>query len=311
MRRPLAPALGLAVALAGPAAAVTWPLDTDTEVVGELIIDTLREGDRLVDMARMHNIGFVEMAAANPDLDPWLPSPGTEVRVPQLHVLPDGPREGIVVNLAERRLYYFAPSWPDRDGPVVSTHPVGVGLAERATPLTRTRVTARVDDPAWYPTPEVRDWYRRERDVELPPVVPPGPDNPLGRHALVLAGDGLLIHGTHRPAGVGMRVSQGCIRLYPESIANLIRRVPVGTPVRIVDEPVRAGWRDDRLYVEVDPAGDGPSSGHEAENWRRLEQALRAQAAVDDVDVDFDAARAAFERADGVPAAVGRRRPGR
>lgn len=311
MRRPLAPALGLAAALAGPAAAVTWPLDTDTEVVGELITDTLREGDRLVDMARMHNVGFVEMAAANPGLDPWLPSPGTEVRVPQLHVLPDGPREGIVVNLAERRLYYFAPSWPDRDGPVVSTHPVGVGLAERATPLMRTRVTARVDDPAWYPTPEVRDWYRRERDVELPPVVPPGPDNPLGRHALVLAGDGLLIHGTDRPAGVGMRVSQGCIRLYPESIANLIRRVPVGTPVRIVDEPVRAGWRDDRLYFEVDPAGHAPSSGHEAETWRRLEQALRARAAVDDVDVDFDAARAAFKRADGVPAAVGRRRPGR
>jgi L,D-transpeptidase ErfK/SrfK len=303
-------ALLLLVLAAGPVGAVTWPLPPGTDVIGELTTDTLREGDRLVDMARMHNIGFVEMAAANPGLDPWLPSPGTEVRVPQLHVLPDGPREGIVINLAERRLYFFSDRWPDRDGPVVSTHPVGVGLAERATPLVSTRVTARVDDPAWYPTAEVRDWYRRVRDIELPPVVPPGDDNPLGRHALILAGDGLLIHGTHRPAGVGMRVSQGCIRLYPESIAKLIGQVPIGTPVRIIDEPIRTGWRDDRLYLEVDPAGDDPAAPRDAAAWQPLERRLREHAAQGSVRIDFDAARAAFERADGVPAVVGHRSPG-
>jgi L,D-transpeptidase ErfK/SrfK len=299
------------VAAVGPAGAVTWPMAAEDEIVGELITDTLRDGDRLVDMARMHNIGFAEMRAANPGLDPWLPAPGTKVRVPQLHVLPDGSREGIVVNLAERRLYYFASSWPDRDGPVVSTHPVGVGLAERATPVIETRVTARVDDPAWYPTPEVRLWYRRERGIELPPVVPPGPDNPLGRHALILAGDGLLIHGTHRPAGVGMRVSQGCIRLYPESIANLVRQVPVGTPVRIIDEPVRTGWRADRLYLEVDPSGEAIETVHSSAVWRRLERKLRGFGVSPDTEIDLDAARRAFERADGVPAVIGHRAPRR
>jgi L,D-transpeptidase ErfK/SrfK len=299
-------ALLLAIPTIGvpPAAAVTWPMAPDKQVIGELTTDTLRPGDRLVDMARMHNIGFVEMRAANPGLDPWLPKAGERITVPQLHVLPEGEREGIVINLSERRLYYFAASWPDREGPVVSTHPVGVGLAERATPLTRTRVTARVEDPAWYPTEPVRDWYRRVRDIDLPAVVPPGPDNPLGRHALILEGDGLLIHGTHRPAGVGMRVSQGCIRLYPESIANLIRQVPVGTPVRIVDQPARLGWRRDRLYAEIDPPGDAADDRHGDGIWRQLLADASARAGARDAVVDRTALREAFRRADGIPVVV-------
>lgn len=295
----------LLVALAvPPAAAVTWPMARDKQVIGELTTDVLRPGDRLVDMARMHNIGFVEMRAANPGLDPWLPKAGERITVPQLHVLPESAREGIVINLAERRLYYFAAEWPDRDGAVVSTHPVGVGLAERATPLTRTRVTARVEDPAWYPTEPVRDWYRRVRDIELPAVVPPGPENPLGRHALILEGDGLLIHGTHRPAGVGMRVSQGCIRLYPESIANLIGQVPVGTPVRIVDQPARLGWRRDRLYAEIDPPGDTPGDQHGERVWRQLLADASTRAEARGAALDRTALREAFRRADGIPVVV-------
>jgi len=295
--------LMLAIGLTPPANAVVWPLAESEQVVGELIRDPLRGEDTLVEMARMHNIGHFEIRAANPDIDPWLPNPGAEVLIPQLHVLPDAPREGIVVNLAERRLYYFTDAWPDRDGAVVSTHPVGVGLLDRATPVTQARVTAKVDNPAWYPNAETREWYRREKNEILPFMVPAGPENPLGRHALILDTDGLLIHGTHRPAGVGMRVSQGCIRLYPESIANLIGQVPVGTVVRIIDQPARAGWRGEALYLEVDPAGDDPETRHEEAIWHDLRTRLEARAA-GRAEIDWDTARAVFERADGVPVVV-------
>jgi len=293
----------LVFAAACPLHAVEWPLVDDRQVVGELITDRLRGEDTLVDMARMHNIGHFEIRAANLQLDPWLPRPGAEVLIPQLHVLPDVEREGIVVNLAERRLYYFTETWPDRDGAVVSTHPVGVGLLDRATPVAQARVTAKVDNPAWYPNQNTRDWYRREKNEILPAVVPAGPENPLGQHALILDADGLLIHGTHRPSGVGMRVSQGCIRLYPESIASLIGQVPVGTRVRIIDQPARSGWRGEALYLEVDPAGDEPETRHDEGVWRDLRAHLENRAA-GRAEVDWDKARAAFERADGVPVVV-------
>ncbi len=294
--------LVLALCAAAPSAAVVWPLPTGDDVVGDLIEDRTRGDQRPLDLARMHNIGHNELRAANPDVDPWLPAAGLRLRIPQLHVLPDGPREGIVVNLSERRLYYFTDNWPDYDGPVVDTHPVGVGLFERATPLIETRVTARLDDPAWYPTDEVRAFYAAT-GRELGAMVPAGPDNPLGQHALKLAGDGLLIHGTHRPDGVGLRVSQGCIRLFPESIASLIRQVPVGTAVRILRQPVRAGWRGDALYLEIDPVEDGepPLPGWDAVR-------ARVEAAAADrpgADMDWDRVRAALDRADGVPVRVG------
>jgi len=286
--------------------AVTWPWLADEDVIGELIEDRLWDEHTPIDLARMHNIGHNEIRLANPELDPWLPNPGKTLLIPQLHVLPEVQREGIVINLSERRLYYFAPEWPDRDGPVVSTHPVGVGLLDRATPETLTRVTARLDDPAWYPTPEVRAWYRREQDTILPAVIPPGPDNPLGRHALILESDGLMIHGTHRPAGVGMRVSQGCIRLYPEGIARLIRQVPIGTPVRIIDQPVRLGWRDATLYLEVDAAGDDPEDRHEEAIWQELSARLTKIAEDRSISIDFERARQVLEAARSVPVAIGR-----
>lgn len=302
----------VALLLPLPGTAAVWPLPPGTEVVGELISDRLRHDDTLLDMARMHNIGQLEMRAANPGLDPWLPKPGATVRVPQLHVLPEAERDGIVINLSERRLYYFSPDWPDRDGPVVSTHPVGVGLLDRATPVTRTRVTARLDQPAWYPTAEVRAWYRDEKNEILASMIPPGPDNPLGEHAMILDADGLMIHGTHRPAGVGMRVSQGCIRLYPESIAALIRQIPVGTPVQIVDQPIRLGWRSGVLYLEVDPAeGDeverflpGQWPRHPEAMWEELRQRVLVRVNGTPAQPDWARARAAFERADGVPVEI-------
>ncbi|MBY6204370.1 L,D-transpeptidase family protein [Halomonas denitrificans] len=296
-------ALGLAALVlmaSSPTSAVVWPLTPGDDVIGELIVDRTRGEQRPLDLARMHNIGHNEIRAANPDVDPWLPMAGLRLRIPQLHVLPDGPREGIVVNLSERRLYFFTDDWPDWDGPVVDTHPVGVGLSERATPLVETEVTARLDDPAWYPTDEVRAYYA-STGRELGAMVPAGPENPLGRHALKLAGEGLLIHGTHRPDGVGLRVSQGCIRLFPESIASLIRQVPVGTPVRIVRQPVRVGWKGDALYLEVDPVEDGePPLPEWSEVQARVDAAQRSG-----TRVDWNVVRSAYADADGVPVRIG------
>jgi L,D-transpeptidase ErfK/SrfK len=289
--------------LSAPALAVVWSLADGQDVVGELIEDRLRGDQRPLDLARMHNIGHSEIRAANPEVDPWLPDPGRVLKIPQLHVLPDGPREGIVINLSERRLYYFAETWPDREGPVVDTHAVGVGLFERATPVITTRVSARLEDPAWYPNEATKAYYAREGRT-LPSVVPPGPENPLGRHALVLADDGLLIHGTHRPDGVGLAVSQGCIRLYPESIEWLIREVPVGTPVRIVDQPVRLGWLEGSLYLEIDPPEEGRP---ELPGWSEIEARVRSAAGGDragDRGVDWDRVRAVYERSDGVPVRI-------
>ncbi|MDT8439097.1 MAG: L,D-transpeptidase family protein [Wenzhouxiangellaceae bacterium] len=278
---------------------MTWP-DDGSDVIGELIRDRLRGDETLLDVARLHNIGFLEIVAANPTLDPWLPKPGAEVIIPQLHVLPEGEREGIVINRGERRMYYFAERWPDRDGPVIVTDPVGIGIAGRDTPTTETRVTARLDQPAWYPTAEVRAWYKRERNIELPVMVPAGDDNPLGEHALVLDGDGLLIHGTIRPAGVGMAVSQGCIRLYPERIRFLVQQVPIGTSVRIIDQPVRLGRRGDKLYLEVDPVDD-EGSAHPETRWTELQARLGRRAGT----IDHALARELFERADGIPRVIG------
>ncbi len=281
-----------------------WPLAEGDEVIGELTADRMRPGDTLVDMARMHSLGHFEIRAANPGMDPWLEYPGREITIPQLHVLPKISHQGVVVNLSDRRLYYFDNRQGDSDLRRIITHPVGVGLVDRATPVVDTRVTARVENPAWYPPPLVREWYRRELGQTLPSVVPAGPENPLGAHALVLDADGLVIHGTHRPTGVGMQVSQGCIRLYPESIASLIHQVPVGTRVRIIDQPARLGWRGDRLYLQIDPAGEEPGDRHAEHLWQDLLQRIETRAGQRRAEPDLEAARAAFERADGVAVAI-------
>lgn len=298
------------LAASAPLAAVTWPHDPDSDVIGQPAHDVIREGDTLVTMARMHDLGHWDIRRANPEVDVWLPRPGTRIFIPQQYVLPDAPREGIVVNLAETRLYFFPDErLPDTDGPMVVTHPIGIGILERATPTGSTRVTHKLDDPAWYPTDQVRAFYAAEGRT-LPRMVPPGPDNPLGEHAIILERKGYLIHGTHRPAGVGMRVSQGCIRLYPESIRSLIRQVPVGTPVHIVDQRIKAGFHGGQIFVEVHPPADreAPSDTDAArrELERRVESLIRRHGDAVHGQVDEQLLAAALARADGVATVVTR-----
>ncbi len=224
----------------GLAAGGGWAQD----VVGEMQTYRTVYEDTLLDVARRFDLGFVEMRAANPDVDLWLPGAGTEVILSTAHLLPDAPRDGVVINLAEMRLYYFA----EPNG-VPQTHPVGIGRAGRLTPLGRTSIERKAADPAWYPPQSIR-----AEKPYLPAVVAPGPDNPLGEFALYLAWPAYLIHGTNNPWGIGRRVSSGCIRMYPEDIERLYGAIPIGAPVTVVDQPVKFGSIDGALYIEVHPS---------------------------------------------------------
>jgi L,D-transpeptidase ErfK/SrfK len=210
------------------------------DLVGRLAFHEARAEDTFVDLAPALGVGYVELVAANLGVDPWLPKAGTRLVLPRARLLPSGPREGIVVNLGDLRLYLFEPGQPVRSAPI------GVAKDGYATPVGVTEVKAKREKPTWTPGPSARrDGY--------PAQVPPGPDNPLGEHALYLGWPGYLIHGTNDPRGVGRHSSRGCIRMYPQHIAALFERVEPGTKVRVVNEPVKLGWIGSQLYLEVNP----------------------------------------------------------
>ena len=221
------------------------------DVVGAVATVTAREEDTLIDIARRNGLGYHDIVRANPDVNVWVPGEGTEVVLPTRFVLPPGPRRGIVLNLAEYRLYYY-PEPAEGEPAYVMTYPISIGRMDWETPLGSTSVVSKVTDPSWYPPQSVRDEHEAD-GRPLPRVVPPGPDNPLGRYAMRLGIPGYLIHSTNRPAGVGMRVTHGSIRMFPEDIEYLFPNVDVNTPVRIINTPVKIGWFGDELVVEVHP----------------------------------------------------------
>ena len=294
--------LALLFAMLSSSAGATreYPLPAPgTDLVGEVFWVTARHEDTLVQLAREHDLGANELSRANPDVDAWLPGEGTRIRLPIAFLLPPGPREGLVVNLAEYRLYYFPPG-ENR----VLTAPVGIGRDAFRTPVLETRVTDRIEQPSWTPPRSVRESYAR-RGMELARVVPPGPDNPLGEYAMVLGAPGYLIHGTNQSFGVGARVSHGCMRLYPEDIEKLVWEVPVGTPVRIIHAPYKVGWRGDELILQAHQ----PLVEFEDEN---IETVLRQQLGEglgggrNDWELTHRTARAAR----GVPVVIGARDEG-
>ena len=229
-------------------------------VVGWEGVTIAKQEDTLADIARTFKLGHDEMRLANPDLDFWLPGAGTRVILPTRYILPHAERKGIVLNVPEMRLYYFPPVRPNEDATVV-TYPISIGRMDWSTPLGRHRITAKIRDPSWTPPASILKEAEAAGEP-LPRFIPPGRDNPLGAFALRLDLPSYLIHGTNRPYGVGMRVTHGCIRMYPEDIERLFPQVPVGTPVNIVDQPVKVGWLGDTLFMEVhppleeDPVGD-------------------------------------------------------
>jgi L,D-transpeptidase ErfK/SrfK len=216
--------------------------DPEPIIVGRLATYRTSHDDTLADVALRFNLGYVSLVAANPGIDPWVPGEGTEIVLPLAHLLPDAPREGIVINLPEMRLYFF-----DKDGGV-QTYPLGVGREGLETPRGTTEIKRKAENPIWYPTAATR-----ADDPELPAAVPPGEDNPLGTRALYLGWPAYLIHGTNRPYGIGRRTSRGCIRMYTEDVERLYPQVPVGTKVTVIDQPIKLGWSRGELYLEAHP----------------------------------------------------------
>lgn len=276
------------------------PLDVD--LVGEVRSVEARHEDTLLDIARRYSVGQDEILHANPTVDRWLPEPGSQVLVPTRHILPVARREGLILNIAEMRLYYFPPSQPGQPD-VLQTYPVSIGRMDWNTPQGTTRVVSKTRNPEWRPPESIKEEHAADGEI-LPDVIPAGPDNPLGKYALRLGLPGYLIHSTNKPYGVGMRVTHGCVRMYPEDIETLFPEVPVGTPVQIVNQPVKIGWLGDTLFIEIHPPLE--------EDRERLNL---THLAMDLVNTEWErrpfvldggALNRAIENRDGIPVAIAR-----
>ena len=294
----------LLLMLALPAGGEVYPLPPEgIDVIGNVSVVAAVDDDTLIDIARRHGLGYHDITRANPDLDVWLPGEGARVVLPARFVLPSAPREGLVLNLAEYRLYYFPPPGPG-EAPLVMTYPMSIGRMDWETPLGMTRIVQKARNPSWYPPESVRQEHLDEGLPPLPRVVPPGPDNPLGSRSLRLAIPGYLIHGTNRPAGVGMRVTHGCIRMFPEDIELLFEKVAIGTPVRIVNEPVKVGWNGDALLMEAHPALAQAEAGQRNPLTYATERFVRATHERPG-KLDWDRVEALIAAASGIPSPVG------
>jgi len=290
-------------AVADPIRANHFVLESpEHSVIGVPQVVFTRREDTLSDLARAYGLGYDELIAANPGVDPWLPGEQTPILLPTQYVLPNVPRRGVILNIASKRLFYF-PAVPEGQPQVVKTYPIGIGRVGWETPLGATTVTAKAKNPSWFVPASVRREHAEIGDP-LPAVVPPGPDNPLGTRVLKLEMPGYLIHGTNQPYGVGMRVSHGCVRLYPENIELLYELVDIGESVMIVNEPYLLGWRDGEMYFE----GHTPLEDDAISSVDRLESLLQDQenlAGVPLRQADKDQLRAIASVANGVPVRVG------
>jgi L,D-transpeptidase ErfK/SrfK len=275
----------------------------DGSHIGENRVYTANYEDTLVKLARDFNLGFVEMRSANPFIDPWMPGAGTKITLPAMHILPPGPRRGIVINLPEMRLYgYF------KSGQEPVSHPLGIGREGLDTPSGTTTVTRKAEGPTWRPTPRMRS-----EDPTLPAVVPPGPDNPMGTHAIYLGWPSYAIHGTDKPYGIGRRSSSGCLRMYPEDIITTFANAPVGMAVTVINEPVKAAWVGNKFYVEAHPTiedadrmereGGLPRYDLTNKELEVIMQAAGAQASL----IDWAITRQALRERNGMPVVVATR----
>jgi L,D-transpeptidase ErfK/SrfK len=268
------------------------------DLIGRLAFHDALAEDTFVDLAPEFGVGYLELLAANQGIDPWVPPAGARIVVPGAHLVPSGPREGIVVNTGDLRLYYFPPGEPAR------SYPIGIAKEGYATPVGTTKVVRKKENPTWYPGPTAR-----RDDPTLKAAIPPGPDNRLGAYALYLGWPAYLIHGTNEPRGVGRHSSRGCIRLYPQHIEELFALAAVGTPVRVVHQPVKLGWIAGELYLEVHPEKERALALDETgklvrEPARDLRAIVTKAAGAEAARVDWDRVARASLASAGVPVRV-------
>ena len=289
-----------------PAQAERFELSPGQDIVGQVQVTTATKEDTLTDIARRFNVGYEEIVRANPGVDPWLPGAGRKVVLPTQFILPNAPHEGLVINIAAMRLFYF-PKHKSGEPQVVITHPIGIGKVGWSTPEGVTKIVRRQKDPTWtVPVSVIKE--HRENGEELDRVIGPGPDNPLGRHAFYLQWPSYLIHGTNKPAGVGLRSSHGCIRLYPEDIAQLFETVPIGTQVRVVNQPFEFGWAGDNLFMQpLDVLEDDTRDWKKASKRllsKSLASTLQKQLKEHNEQVDWDLVSTLSKSPRGVPVAI-------
>jgi L,D-transpeptidase ErfK/SrfK len=272
-----------------PTATHYFEVDPNSEVVGYVQRTTVGKDDTLPDIARRFDVGYEEMLTANPGVDPWLPGVGREVVVPTQFVLPSAPHEGVVVNVAAMRIFYYPPH-KKGEPETVYTHPIGIGKVGWKTPEGSTKIVSRQKDPIWVVPKSVRAEHAEDGE-KLPAQVPAGPDNPLGQYMFRLGWPSYLIHGTNKPYGVGMRSSHGCMRLYPEDIAVFFDLIPIGTKVTVVNQPYLFGWRDGTLYLQAYTVMEDDSRNWSNDRKRLLAKLLkpklRANIAQHDDEIDW------------------------
>jgi L,D-transpeptidase ErfK/SrfK len=272
-----------------PAQTHYFEVDQSSGIVGYVQRTSLGKEDTLPDVARRFDVGYEEMTTANPGVDPWLPGAGREVVVPTQFILPAAPHEGVVVNVAAMRIFYYPPR-KKGEPETVYTHPLGIGKVGWKTPEGTTKIISRQKDPIWVVPKSVRDEHAEDGET-LPAQVPPGPDNPLGQYEFRLGWPSYLIHGTNKPYGVGMRSSHGCMRLYPEDIAVFFDLIPIGTKVTVVNQPYLFGWRDGTLYFQAYAVMEDDSRNWSKDRKRLLANLLnpklRAKIAQHDEEIDW------------------------
>ncbi|MDF9391357.1 hypothetical protein ELQ36_02330 [Methylococcus capsulatus] len=281
------------------------PLPADgSDLVGQIKYVAARQEDTLIDIAREYSVGQDEIVMANPKVDRWLPGAGTQVTVPRQFILPNAPRNGIVVNIPEMRLYFYPSAGKGAKPTKVVTYPISIGRMDWRSPLGMTKVVAKVKDPVWRPPASIKAEHAKNGEI-LPDVVPAGPNNPLGQFAMRLGVPGYLIHGTDQDKsyGIGMRVTHGCIRMYPEDVARLFPEVAVGTPVNLVNQPVKLGWQGDTLYIEVSESLDEDRLSS-ADLMAKAVNLIQKEAATHSVTIDEAALKKAVEEPTGIPTVI-------
>jgi L,D-transpeptidase ErfK/SrfK len=302
-----APAAPAAPALPLPVANERFELEPGQSVVGEVQVVTAGKDDTLTDIARRFNVGYEEILRANPKVDPWLPGDGHEIVVPTRFVLPNAPYSGLVINIAAMRIYYFPPV-KRGERVIVLTHPIGIGKVGWKTPEGVTKIVRRQKDPTWRVPVSVLKEHHDNGDDSLEPVIGPGPENPLGKYAFYLQWPSYLIHGTNKPAGVGLRSSHGCIRLYPEDIEQFFNMIPVGTEVRVVNQPFLFGWGNGQLYLQpLDVLEDDRRDWNKAQRkllGKSLSATLQQQLKTNHQQIDWDRVAALAHDPRGIPVPV-------
>ncbi len=295
-------ALGLAQALwlcSTGILATTYPMPhKGSDIVGQILTVEAESGDTLLKIANDYNIGWHEIMEANPDANPQYLHSGQRIVVPTAYILPPF-RSGIVINLAELRLYYFT-----RDKKYVYTYPVGLGRKEWRTPIVDSTIVNKKEHPTWFVPESIREFVYAQTGKELPDYIGPGPENPLGDYAIYMAKAGYLIHGTNQPWSVGKLVSSGCIRLQAEDIEELFHAVSIGEKVRIVHYPYKLGWNDSQLYLEAHvPVNISDPISHL--NMVSADDAVRDAVKGHNFKVDWDKVDQTINHQLGVPVAIG------